>query len=337
MLYKKLIGIGIALLIILAWGTSGYVVLERWTPFEAFYMTVITLSSVGFMEVRPLSGTGRMFTVLLILCGSGVLIYGISIVTAFIVEGELTDVLRRRKMNKNIDRLKDHYIVCGAGQTGRYVIGELEKTKKNFVVIEKNADKIQQFMARNILCIEGDATHEAVLLRGGIKKAKGFITSLHSDAENILVVITAKRLNPNLRVISKAFEEESEQKIRMVGADGVVMPNFIGGLRMVSEMIRPSVVNFLDIMLRARDKTTRVEELELTEDSPLIGKTLEEAGMCYCEGAALVALKEKGTADSYLFNPSRQTVLTANSVIILMGDVDRIKEISDRANPEKAG
>jgi len=334
-LYKRLIGVLLVLTVIMLTGILGYSVIEGWTTFEAFYMTVITLASVGFMEVHPLSVGGRAFTIVLILCGSGVLIYGISVITAFVVEGELTDALRRRKMDKKIERLDGHYIVCGADQIGRYVLDELVKTRKDFVVIERNPERVRQLVQEDILCIEGDATHDASLLKAGIKKARGFITALHSDAENLFVVITAKRLNPGLRVISKALEEESEQKIRMVGAEGVVMPTYIGGLRMVSEMIRPSVVNFLDIMLRSRDKTVRVDEISIPPGSPFIGKTLQQAGILETEGVTIVALKDRAY-DTYVFNPARNTVLGPDHILIVIGSVDLIGEISLKAQPVTA-
>jgi len=334
MLYKKLIGIIIALAVVISSGACGYMLIEGWRPLEAFYMTIITLSSVGFMEVHPLSDTGRIFTVFLILCGSGILIYAVSIITAFIVEGELSDVIRRRKMNRKIEQLTGHYIVCGADRTGRYAIEELLKTKRAFVVIEKDPVKAKELSERGILCAEGDATHDAALLKAGIGKAKGLITSLHSDAENLFVVITARRLNPSLRVISKAVEEESEQKIRMVGADGVVMPDFIGGLRMVSEMVRPSVVNFLDIMLRVKDKAIRVEEITVSGSSPLIGKELSASGLLDREGVSVVALKDVAS-DTYTFNPSGKTVLERDHVLIVMGDVERIRETAAGLNQSK--
>ncbi|MDA8240081.1 MAG: potassium channel protein [Nitrospiraceae bacterium] len=332
MLKERLIWIFAALAAVVAAGTGGYVIMEGWPPLDALYMTVITISSVGFMEVHPLSDKARIFTVFLILCGSGILIYAVSILTAFIVEGELTDVLRRRKMNNRIALLDRHYIVCGADLTGRYAIEELVKTKKPFVVIEKDREKVRRLSEQGTLYIEGDATHDGILLKAGIAKAKGLVTALHSDAENLFVVITAKRLNPALRVISKAVEEESEQKIRMVGADGVVMPDFIGGLRMVSEMVRPSVVNFLDIMLRARDKTVRVEEIVIEPHSPFAGKVLSETGLHEMEDMSIVALKG-GTGDAYTFNPSRATVLGEGHVLIVMGNVDRIGDATRRINP----
>jgi voltage-gated potassium channel len=323
MIYRKLAGILIALTIVFTTGVTGYQLIEGWNTLDAFYMTVITLATVGFLEVHPLSDTGRMFTAFLILCGSGLLVYGISIVTAFVVEGELTDALRRRKMEKKIAGLRGHYIVCGAGETGKYIIEELEKTKRDFVTVEKDTEKIKRFIERGILCVEGDATHDDVLIRAGIKNAKGIITSLHSDAENLFVVFTARRLNPGLRVISKALEEESEQKIRMAGADGVVMPNYIGGLRMVSEMIRPSVVTFLDTMLRLKEKTIRVEEIEIGK--VLAGEKLDETGILNIEGVTVVALKDR--TGSYMFNPSGNKILEEDTVIIAMGNVDKIEEI----------
>jgi voltage-gated potassium channel len=332
MLKKKLIGISTALAIVLAAGTGGYAVIEGWPPLDALYMTVITISSVGFMEVHPLSGAARMFTVFLIFCGSGILIYAVSIITAFVVEGELTDVIRRRKMNKRIELLDGHYIVCGADLTGRYAIEELSRTKREFVVIEKDHEKVRRLSERGVLCIDGDATHDGVLVKAGIMKANGLVTTLHTDAENLFVVITAKRLNPSLRVIAKAVEEESEQKIRMVGADGVVMPDFIGGLRMVSEMVRPSVVNFLDTMLRAKDKTVRVEEIVIKPYSPFAGKVLSETGLYEIGDMSVVALKA-GAGAAYTFNPPRATMLAEGHVLIVMGNVERIREASARINP----
>ncbi|HEX8947530.1 MAG TPA: NAD-binding protein [Dissulfurispiraceae bacterium] len=332
MIYERLKAIVIALIVVFFTGVSGYELIEGWRTLDALYMTIITLASVGYMEVHPLSDHGRIFTMFLILGGTGVLVYGISTITAFIVEGELSDALRRRRMQNTIDKLRGHYIVCGADQTGRYVIEELVRTQKDFVVIEKDPEKFKQLQERGILCVEGDATHNAVLQSAGIRKAKGLISTLHSDAENLFVVFTARKLNPGLRVIAKAVEEESEQKIRMAGADGVVMPNFIGGLRMVSEMVRPSVVTFLDVMLRSKDKTIRVEEICIEADSPLKGKSLEEADILGVEGATVVALSNK-TGGPYTFNPPKTAVLAENDVIITMGDIAMIKRIKDRAKP----
>jgi voltage-gated potassium channel len=334
MQYNKFIGIVAVLLGVYALGVCGYTLIEGWPLFDSLYMTVITLSTVGYGEVHSLSHSGRIFTIFLIIGGTGVLVYGISSITAFVVEGELTDVLRRKKMQKKIDRMKGHFIVCGADQTGKYVIEELVKTKQPFVVIEMDTDKIKSLCTGGVLCVEGNATHNAVLQKAGIQAARGLMTTLHSDAENLLVVFTAKRLNPALKVISKAFEEESEQKIRMAGADGVVMPNFIGGMRMVSEMIRPSVVSFLDIMLREKDRTIRVEEVGITAASSYAGRTLAETDIAALEGVTLVALKrlEEGK-DAYRFNPAGTVMLSEGSILVLMGTVEVINTLKEKAQP----
>lgn len=334
MMLERLKTIMLVLLIVFITGVSGYQLIEGWSTFDSLYMTVITLSTVGLSEVHPLSAKGRIFNMLFILLGTGLLVYSVSTITAFIVEGEFTNVFRRKKMQNKINRLNRHYIVCGADQTGRYVIEELVKTKRDFVVIEKDVQKIKELELREILFVEGDATHNAILHIAGIERADGLIAALHTDADNLLVVLTAKHLNTGLRVISKAVEEESVQKIRMAGADGVVMPNFIGGMRMVSEMIRPSVVTFLDIMLRSRDRSIRVEDIVIADNSPFAGMTIEETGMWDKEGMTVVALKD-ALRDSYVFNPAKNTLLSPHHTLVVMGDVGLISDFNNRAKPPK--
>lgn len=325
MLYKRLLGVIIALFVVIAGGMLGYAGIEGWSLFDSLYMTIITIASVGFMEVHELTDHGRAFTILLILCGSATLIYGLSTLTAFIVEGELSDVLRRRKMKNHITSLEGHYIVCGMSATGKYIIEEMLKTGRSFVAVDKDPKKIRELNEANILNIEGDASHEAVLEAANIRKAGGLLSALHLDADNLLVVVTAKGLNPELKIVAKAINEESERKLRQVGADRVVMPNFIGGLRMASEMIRPSVVSFLDNMLRVQDAAVRVEEIHIPVRSLLVGKSLAEAGILEVEGVAVVALADgKG---AYCFNPPRDRTLSTDDIVIVMGIVSGILEL----------
>jgi len=324
-----LINLIIALVAVVAIGILGYVFIEGWSFLDSWYMTIISLATVGFMEVHPLSSKGRMFTIFLILGGMGILLYGVSTVVALFVEGELSDAIRRKRMQKNIDEMTDHYIVCGTGKTAQYVMEEMLKTHKDFVVIENDKDKIKTLEEQGILYVEGDATHDVVLTKGGIKRARGLITVLHTDAENLFVVLTAKGLNRDLRIISRVREEESVEKIRRAGADSVVMPDFIGGMRMVSEMIRPSVVTFLDVMLREKDKTIRVEEIDIPSGSRFVGKSLEQIGILEREGLTVVALKDSVTG-SYKFNPPRSTELEMNDVIIVVGDVKEIDKLREK-------
>jgi voltage-gated potassium channel len=326
MLLRRLFSISFALLFVLSSGVSGYMFIEHWPLLDSLYMTVITIASVGFMEVHPLSEQGRIFTIFLILGGTGVLVYGVSTIIAFIVEGELTDALRRRKMQNKIAVMKGHFIVCGVGQTGKHVLEEMVRTQNDVVAIERDPTQIKLLDEQGICYVQGDATHNSVLQLAGIKKARGIVSALQSDAENLLVVFTAKRLNPDIRVISKAVEEESEQKIRMAGADSVVMPNFIGGLRMASELIRPSVVSFLDLMLRSQEKTIRVEELAIGELSPYRDKTLQATGILSRKDVTVVALSRQ-SEKSYEFNPPDNAILKPGDVVILMGDINAINSI----------
>ncbi len=328
MIPPRLLGVFAALALVLFSGTLGYHLIEGWSLFDALYMTIITIASVGFMEVHELSQPGRLFTILLILCGSATLIYGLSILTAFVVEWESSDALRRRKMKKAIDRLQNHYIVCGVSATGRYIIDELGKTGNAFVVIDRDPEKLKDLEARGILHLAGDATHEAVLVAANIAGASGLFSALHNDADNLLTVVTAKGLCPQMPVVAKAIDEESERKLRQVGADRVVMPNYIGGLRMASEMIRPSVVTFLDTMLRSQDAVIRVEEVRLPVRSPLVGRSLGESGLLTFTEVAVVAISAPGGA--YRFNPPHDLKLQGDDILIVMGRVDQIRQLASR-------
>lgn len=326
---KRLCKVIISLIAVNFAGVVGYCLIEGWNPADALYMTVITIASVGYGETHPLSHAGRLFTILLILCGSATLIYGLSTLTAFIVEGNLTDILRRRKMAKAIADLEGHYIVCGLSATGRYLIDELKKTGQSFVVIDRDPERLKALGEEGILNIEGDATVDAVLQAANIAKAGGLLTTLHTDTENLFVVVTARGLNRSLKIIAKAINEESERKLRQVGANGVVMPDFIGGMRMASEMLRPSVVTFLDTMLRDRDKTLRVEEIGISATSPLKGMSLGESTIMDIEGVTVVAMADG--RGQYTFNPSRKRLLDAGDVVIVMGVVDNIMALKARA------
>lgn len=311
-------------------GATGYHLIEGWPFFDGLYMTVITIASVGYGETHELSHIGRVFTILLIMCGTGVLLYSVSSLTAFIVEGTLTDIVKRMRMKKIIDGFSGHYLICGNSDTGKYIIDELHKINRDFVVIDKDPAKIAELSRKEIPYVEGDATSEEVLRAAGVGRAHGLITTLHNDADNLFVALTAKGINPDLRVISKAINDESRPKFLRAGADSVVMPNAIGGLRMVSEMIRPSVVTFLDTMLRDKDQTIRVEEVHLHHNSYAIGEMLGETGILDIEGASVVALvRDK---QPYRFNPPPSLRLEAGDTLILMGLSTAIADLDRRLN-----
>jgi voltage-gated potassium channel len=305
-------------------GICGYVLIEGWGFLDSLYMTVITIASVGFMEVHPLTQHGRIFTIFLIIFGMGILLFGISTLTAFLVEGELSEILRRRKMEKSVSKLRGHYIVCGIGRIGRHIIDELYNTGRPFVAIDNNAGICTELSQKNMLFVQGDATSSKVLGAANAESAKGIFCSLPSDGANLLLILTAKGINSGLKIVAKAEEDESEEKMRMAGADRVVLPLFIGGLRMASEMIRPEAVTFLDKMLKGKEEVFRIEDITIGAESPFIGKTLEHSGLLHRQGITVVAVRRE---ERYTFNPPKEERLEKGDSLILMGEIKGIREI----------
>ena len=324
---KRILVAGLAMCGVVVAGTVGYMILARAHPLDALYMTVITLSTVGFGEVVELNPVGRAFTILLILGGMGTLLYGVSSLTAFIVEGELKDILRRRKMEKRIAALRNHYVVCGVEGAGRYVVQELKRTGHDFVVVDEDAKRIDALQGEGeLLWVEGDPTDDDVLRRAGLENASGLVTTLDNDKDNLYVVLSARGMNPGLRIVSLAVQEDCLGKLRRAGANEVVSPNSIGGLRIASVLIRPAVVTFLDKMLRFRDVTLRIEEVNIPEGSKAVGKTLAEINVGQAANAVLLAIRHKKTGE-YEYNPSLDHQVEAGDVLIVLGEVDRVARL----------
>jgi voltage-gated potassium channel len=326
-LQKRLALLGVWFLTILLAGTAAFMLVEGWPFFDALYMTVITISTVGFGEVHPLRVGGRLVTIGLILGGTGSLAYGLGVVTAFFVEGELKDILGKRRMEKALARLSGHVIVCGGGETGKHIVEELVKTRTPCAVIEQNLAQ-SKFLERfgEIPVVEGDATDGEILSHARIAGAQGLITTLPSDKDNLFVILTARELNPKLRIVSRVIVHESEPKLRKAGADAIVSSNQIGGMRMVSEMIRPHVVSFLDSMLRDPAHAIRVGEAEVFPDSPLVGKTLGEVDLHNRVGL-LVLAKRQGPQGEYVYNPKASVRLGAGDVLIVCGEPGQIEAL----------
>jgi voltage-gated potassium channel len=314
---------------IMAFGTLGYHLLEGWPLLDALYMTVISMTTVGYGETRQLSPSGRIFTMLLLIGSIGTGGYAVSTLASFVVEGEFQRVLRGRRMDRRISNLRDHFILCGSGPTGKYVAEELYKTKTPFVVIEQDPDAIDQLLhIGDVLHLQGDATQDDTLLAAGIKRAKGLIAVLGEDRDNVFIVLGARSLNPHLRIVARVIDEENTEKLRKAGADEIVSANAIGGLRLASVMLRPTVVDFLDQMLRAPDHTLRVEQIEVDQVPALVGKNLKQIDVGRRTGLLVVALKpEKG---GYRFNPGAETILHRGDVLIVIGtpeQIDKFKQM----------
>lgn len=277
---------------IVAFGTSGYFFVERMPLFEAFYMTIITISTVGYAEIIPLTQAGRALTIVIIILGITVGAYTISMLVRAFIEGEMLKIFGRRKVQKQITELKDHYIVCGFGRIGRIICNELAADKVNFVVIEQDPSIIETIESKNYLFLEMDATCEEALLKAGIMKAKGIATALRSDANNVFITLTAKGLRPDIYILARASHENNEDKLSRAGASRVVSPHLIGGKRMAQVLKRPTVVDFIDIATMGSSLGLMMEEAKIGNGSNLTGKNLVDSQLRKDFGVIIVAIKK---------------------------------------------
>lgn len=322
-LHYRLLLIVALLVSVTAVGTVGYVLIEGWTIADALYMTIITLSSVGFGEVHPLSNAGRVFTMALIVCGLGVVAYGLSAITAHWVEGDLSNLWEKRRMERRIADLNGHIVVCGGGETGRHIIRELGATRTPFVCIEQNPEHAETLRRAgpDVLYIIGDATETAVLQAARVEQARGLICSMPADKDNLFTLLTARELNPRLRIVSRVSGEDARGRLLKSGADAVVSNKSIGALRLASEMLRPHVVSVLDAMIR---ETSDIRVHEITVGPGAAGRSL--AGLKFHERAGIVvfALRE-GTTQRHFFNPAAERSLAAGDILIACADAAQVE------------
>jgi voltage-gated potassium channel len=304
-------------------GTIGYVVIEGWAVFDALYMTVITVASVGFGEIHPLSLPGRVFTIGLIACGLGVVAYGLSTITALVVEGDLSHHWERRRMERRIEGLRDHIVVCGGGETGGHIIRELAATRTPFVCIELRSEHAEALrrVVPDVLYIVGDATELDVMRAAQVERARGLISSMPADKDNLFVLLTARELNPRLRIVSRVAGEESRARFLKAGADAVVSNKAIGALRLASEMLRPHVVSVLDAMLREPSQT-RVQEIPVGPGAA--GQALAALKLQERAGIIVFALRES-TTQRHFFNPPAERPLAAGDVLIACADAAQLE------------
>ena len=324
---KRLYFVLIAIFVIISAGSIGYYILFGGKPkfMDCIFMTVISLTSVGYGEILQVTGNAyaQIFTMILITFGMGILLYGISSMTALLVEGDLTGILRKKQMDKQIKKLNNHYIVCGGGETGCPLVEELVKNREQVVLIELDEKNIERCSrVENLLYVKGDATDDQNLLAAGIERAAGIIIALPSDKDNLYITMTARMLNKKIRIISKMTNQKLKPKLKKAGANSVVSPNFIGALRMASEMIRPAAVDFLDSMLRSRKQDLRIHQITVSAHSSAVGKKISESGIK--DKFNLLVLGAKQNSEEIEFNPSPSQVLKEGMTLIVMGNVDDI-------------
>jgi len=317
--------------IIIGSGTTGYMIIEGWDILDAFYMTVITMGTVGYGEVHEISKTGRLFTILLIFFGVGFFVYLAGVVVQFMVEGRIRTILGRRSLDKKIDRLKNHYIVCGYGRIGRVLCKNLQRKPLDLVVIEKDRDLVPVMDEDKVLYVCGDVSDEANLIKAGIKRAKGLIAVLATDADNVFLVLTARQLNPDLYIVARACQAESKSKLQAAGANNVESPYEMGGESMAQRILRPTVTTFLELAFAYRRKDIQMEEIPVSPSSALSNVMLKDSGIRQQFDLIIIAIKKSD--DSMLFNPSFETVIKAGDTVIAVGEEANLKKLEDILNP----
>jgi voltage-gated potassium channel len=311
-------------------GALGYKLIYPDVEFlRLLYMTGITLTTVGYGDILGIDGNpyAIVYTLILMIAGMGVVLYSTSLVTAFIIEGNLKDAFSLERLRRRIQGMNDHYIICGAGESGTHVIREMLASEQKFVVIESSKDKrdnlLSKFSGINILL--GDATSDSMLEKAGVDKAKGLIAALSNDKDNLYLTMSAKILHPNLTIVAKAIEVGMSEKLKRAGASKVVSANLIGGMRMASELLRPNVTSFLDKLLSGNDVTLRVEECVIPSDSHIIGMTLKEVdfyGQC---GVNVLGLARSN--EEYLYNPDPKTILRREDVLLYIGSLKQEEQV----------
>lgn len=331
--FRRLVISAIFVLSLSTISTGGYYYIGTLYGYEAnlidcAYLTLITLTTIGYGEILPFAEEPevRVFTMFVIVFGIGTFLYLISAATAFIFDGQLRRYIQRKLMDRQISKLSGHYIICGVGQTGLYVCEELLKTKHKVVAIDWHQERLNvldEAFGDSVLSLLGDATEDSILEEAGIRRATGMLSALTDDKDNLFCVITARNLNPSLRIVSRSIDRKSAEKITKGGADRVVSTHFIGAMRMASEMIRPQVAQFLDLMLQQRDPTMRIEEIRIVQGSPIVGKSLHDANLRRHGDLLVLAAYQPGT-QSYRHNPEPEFVLQVGMVLVLLGSVDAV-------------
>jgi voltage-gated potassium channel len=322
----------VALVFVVFSGVLWYRLMEGWSWLDATYMAVITLSTVGFSEINPLSSQGRLFTILLIMMGVAVIAYMLNTLTEAVVQGHLQTGFRLRSKRKFMESLQGHYIICGFGRTGRQVAMEFAAESIPFVVVDSADDAIHLAHQQGYITYQGDATQDQVLTQVGLDRARCLVAALPSDAENLYIVLSAKSLSPDIRTIARASTEEAMLKLQRGGADVVVSPYITGGKRMAAAALRPQVVNFLDGILTGAERTVYVEEFVLEPEScPVMGYTLAEAQLGRQSGALILAIRR--AEGNLMVGPSADTRLYPGDMVITMGNADQLRLLSQILSP----
>lgn len=319
-------------ILLMAVGTAGYMLIEGWNVLDALFMTITTLATVGYGEVHPLSSFGRIYSIILIVLGVAYFLYVGGAVIQFMVEGRVRILLGRKRLDRKLARLKNHYIVCGCGRIGKVICDKLQREDFEIVVVDKNPNLVETFEIMKVPYICGDAGDESVLLKAGLKNAKALIAVLATDTDNVFLVLTARQLAPALTIIARAGSEAAKAKLAAAGATTVEAPYETGAATMAQRIIRPTVTNFLDLAFAAhRHKDIQMEEIPVRAKSPLNGLMLKDSGIRQQYNLIIIAIKKED--DQMLFNPSFEAKLKAGDTVIAVGEPTNLKKLEAVLNP----
>ena len=325
--FRNLWRIVVALIVLTIIGTAGFHYIEGWSWFDGFYMVVTTFTTIGYQELHPLSHAGRVFNVVLILAGVSLVFLGIGSLTQALLEFSLRSFFGRRRMEREIDRLKDHYIICGAGRVGRSAARELARKPVPFVIVEANEAKAAKF-SNDWLTLVGDATQEQTLRQVHIERARGLVAATTTDATNLYIILTARSLNPQLRIIARASEEDAEKHLLKAGADSVVSPYHFAGQRIAQSFLRPHVVSFLDTATTHLGMDLEIGEILVGPTSEFAGKTVGSSRLRQERGVIILAIKR---GQGMRFNPSPEDVIESGDCLIAMGQPAQLRQLEQAA------
>jgi voltage-gated potassium channel len=306
-------------------GTCGYMFIEGWAFDDALYMTIITLATVGYGEVHQISDTGRLFTMILIVGGVGYFLYVVGLIVQFLVEDRIRVILGRRKLDKQIAKLKNHYIICGYGRIGRVLARYLTERYLDVVIIEKNSDRQMAMDEDGVLYLVGEATDENLLLRAGIKSAKGLITAVATDADNVFLTLIAKQLNPDLFIVARAIQNTAKRTLQAAGAAKVISPYDLGARRMAHAILRPTVIKFLELAFTDESTDIMMEEIRVRSTSRLLNVALKDSGIR--QQLDLIILTIKKADDTLIFNPKADTRIETDDTLVVVGQAKSVNRL----------
>ncbi len=321
---RRLLVLALVILSVLAFGTAGFTLIERWPVFDAFYMTLTTIATVGYREIHDLDTAGRVFNSVLIVIGVSTMFFAIGAMTQTVIELELGEFFDKRRMKRMINKLDKHYIVCGYGRVGRAAARELQQAGVPLLVIDKNPERVERALRAGLSALVGDSTRDEMLEQAGVKRARGLVAALSTDADNVFLILSAKTQNPLLHVAARADEEDAEDKLRRAGADTISAPYTNAGHQLALSLLRPHVVEFLDLATKNLGLDVGLEQVRVAESSDFVAKSLKQIQVRRDLGVIVLAIRK--ASGEMIFNPPAEAVLEGGDYLVVMGEHDQLRK-----------